>query len=579
MVDIKDFLSSYITIKRAGRYYKALCPFHNEKSASFTIYDDTQSYYCFGCGKGGSILNFIMEYENLQYVDAIRFLANRQGVVVPDDNGQESEFARTKAVVYEINKETAKFFFRCLKTPYGKIGYDYFKGRGLDDGIIKVFALGYAPDSWNALFDYLSKKGFKASDLVSANVVAIGKNGSYYDVFRNRAMFPIIDLRGNILGFGGRVLDDSKPKYINTSDTPVYSKSQHLYGLNLAKKEIDNQTLILCEGYMDVVALHSAGFKNSVAGLGTAFTSEQARLLSKYSSKVIVAYDSDEAGKTATRRVFNILDDVDVSASVLKIDDAKDPDEYIKKFGKVRFKLLLDETDNLTQYELDELKNKYDLNTNEGKIEFTKKAVYILANIKNKIERDVYINNIAADTGVVSGTILQQVNAIIIKKNKNADNSHWNNIQQNRDVYADKINTEKGKNISEAVVEENIIAFLFRNSDVFGATVKNLSPNDFVTQFNSRVYNMLIHLNAQDLELSINNFANDFTNDECNAIARIIARNDISTNEQVELDKYIEQLKNYKEQNKFKDIQNLQDDDMEAYRQKRNHDNRNSKEG
>lgn len=569
MVDIEDFLSSYITLKRAGSRFKALCPFHNEKSPSFTVYPETQSYYCFGCSKGGGALDFIMDYENMQFIDAVRFLANRQGVVIPNDDGKESEFARQKAVVYEINKLTAKFFYKCLKSEHGKIGYDYLKSRGLDDGIIKVFALGYAPNSWDSLFKYLKSKGFKEDDMVASNVIGQGQKGNYYDVFRNRVIFPIMDLRGNFIGFGGRVLDDSKPKYLNTSDTPVFKKSQHLFALNLAKKEITNESLVLCEGYMDVVAMHSAGFKNSVATLGTAITSEQARLISKYAKKVIVAYDSDDAGKMATHRALNILDEVDISSTVLKMEDAKDPDEYIKKNGNIRFKLLLENSNNISEYEIDELKSKYDLNTNEGKIEFTKASVYTLAKIKNKIEQDVYINNVAQITGVVPDTIKQQVNAIILKNNKASQKQQWQKITQNREVFADKVNPEKGKNLTATLIEENILAFLFRNNEVFGATVAKLKPEDFVTEFNSKIFSMMIHLNAQDIELSINNVTSNLTRDEGSAVARIIAQNEMSSNNTDELDEYIKSLSKAKSELKFSNLQNVDISDIEKYRKDR----------
>ncbi len=572
-IDIEEFLSGYITLKRAGGRFKALCPFHNEKSPSFTVYPETGSYFCFGCSKGGGALDFIMDYENLQFIDAVRFLANRQGMVIPNDDGNESEFSRQKAVVYEINKLTAKFFFKCLKSEYGKVGYDYLKSRGLDDGIIKVFALGYAPNSWDSLYKFLKSKGYKDDDLVASNVIGVSQKGNYYDIFRNRVIFPIMDLRGNFIGFGGRVLDDSKPKYLNTSDTPVFKKSQHLFALNLAKKQIDNDTLVLCEGYMDVVAMHASGFKNSVATLGTAITSEQARLISKYASKVVIAYDSDDAGKMATRRALNILDEVDISSTVLKIDGAKDPDEFIKKNGNIRFKMLLENSNNISEYEIDELKNKFDLSTNEGKIDFTKSAIYVLSKIKNKIEQDVYINNVAKLTGVVPNTIKQQVNAVVLKNNKENQKKQWQKISQNRDVY-----TKKGKELSATIIEENILAFLFRNNDVFGTTASKLKPEDFVTEFNSKIYTMMLHLDAQDLELNVNNLTSGLTREEGSAVARIIAQNDISSNSESELIEYIKLLNEEKSKIKFSDLDNVDILDIEKYRKEREQANKANKQ-
>lgn len=569
MIDIEDFLSSYITIKKAGRTPKALCPFHNEKSPSFVIYPETQSYYCFGCGKGGSVYDFIMEYENIGFIDAVRFIANRQGIQVPDDNGGQSDYSKQKSLTYEINKETAIFFYNCLKNPAGQVGYDYLRSRGLDNGIIKNFGLGYAPDSWNSLYNHLKQKGYSEKDMETAYVIKSSEKGNYYDVFRNRVIFPIFDLRKNVIGFGGRILDDSSPKYLNTGDTPVFKKSQHLFGLNFAKKEIQNETIILCEGYMDVVAMHATGFKNSVATLGTALTSEQARLISKYANKVVVAYDSDEAGKAATRRAFNILDEVDVTSTALKIEGAKDPDEYIKQNGSIRFKQLLEKSNNLSDYELNELKEKCNLQTNEGIIEYTKKAIYILAKIKNNIEREVYIGNVASLTGVASEAIKQQVNAVRNKNKNENDKKHWQKAQQNREFYADKVNPQKGENLTSAIVEENILAFLFRNPEIFSSVVNKIEPNNFITEFNKRVYAKLLDLNSLGLPLVSSNFTMDFNKDEIASIARMIANNSTSSNEIAELDEYIRMLKEYKSQIKYSDVKNLDILDIEEYRKKR----------
>ena len=325
--DIESTISSYVNLKRAGRISKGLCPFHGEKTASFTVYPDTQSYYCFGCGNGGDVITFIKNIENLDYIDAVRFLADRVGLDVPDENSYDSTMNKRRLRMLEANREAARFFHKCLQTKEGAIGYRYFKGRGLTDETIVKFGLGFAPDSFNALTNYLISKGFTKEELVFANLARRSQKNpqNIYDNFRNRIMFPIIDVKGNVIAFGGRVMDDSKPKYLNTSDTLVYKKSMGVFALNLAKKS-GKDSLILCEGYMDVIALHQAGFTNAVAGLGTALTSEQAQLLSRYASEILISYDADEAGQKAAARALTIFKKTNAKIKILRLSGGKDPD-------------------------------------------------------------------------------------------------------------------------------------------------------------------------------------------------------------------------------------------------------------
>ena len=323
--DIEQVVSSYVHLKRRGRVATGLCPFHSEKTPSFTVYPDNQSFYCFGCGAGGDVITFIRRIENLEYVEAVRFLAQRAGMAMPEDT-RDDGMARLKARVLELNRTLARFYHSCLRGPQGKPGLDYLHGRGLTNQTIIRFGLGYAPDSWDAACKYLRSRGFTDDEMVSAAVAARGKSGGLYDSFRNRAMFPIIDLRGNVIGFGGRVMGDAKgPKYLNSSDTPVFKKSRNLFALNFAKAS-KREGLILCEGYMDVIAMHQAGFDNAVATLGTALTSEQSRLIAQYAQGVTLSYDSDGAGQAATRRAVGLLGEVGVKIKVLSITGAKDPD-------------------------------------------------------------------------------------------------------------------------------------------------------------------------------------------------------------------------------------------------------------
>ncbi len=338
---IDTVMSSYVSLNRRGRNCVCLCPFHSEKSPSCTVYMDNGSFYCFGCGTGGDVITFVMKIENLSYVEAIKFLADRAGMTMPDE-AKNNEASQIKSRVLEINRTAARFFHNTLaKSPDGEKGRRYFAERQLSPATITKYGLGYAPDDWHKLSNHLKSQGYTEDELVTANLCARGKNDGIYDLFRDRAIFPIIDLRGNVIAFGGRIIDGSGPKYLNSSDTPVFKKSRNLFSLNFAKKS-EEKRLILAEGYMDVIAINQAGFENVVATLGTALTQEQARLMSQYAEEIIIAYDSDGAGQNATHKAINLLSEVGVRTKIIRMEGAKDPDEYIKKFGAARFRHLLD---------------------------------------------------------------------------------------------------------------------------------------------------------------------------------------------------------------------------------------------
>ena len=330
--DIEDVISTYVSLRKRGSTSIGLCPFHNEKTPSFTVYNETQSFYCFGCGAGGDAVTFIKNIENLDYMDAVKLLAQRAGMQMPDDKTYDDSLSKKRRRILEINRETAKFYYSYLISPEGKAGLDYFLNRGLTPATIKKFGLGFAPNEWDSLLKHLKGLGYKPSEMVDAGVVKIGRNNNYYDTFKNRVMTPIIDVRGNVIAFGGRVLDDSKPKYINTSDTLVYKKTNELFAMNLAKDNC-NDNIILCEGYMDVIAMHQAGFTNAVAGCGTALTGEQVKLISRYTKEVILAYDADEAGQKALNKAVNLFKQTDVKVKIPALVGGKDPDEIIKKYG------------------------------------------------------------------------------------------------------------------------------------------------------------------------------------------------------------------------------------------------------
>ena len=388
--DITEIISSYVSLKRRGRNMVGLCPFHGEKTPSFNIYTETDSFYCFGCGAAGDVISFIMKIENLDYVEAVRYLAQRAGMEMPDDN-YDNSMSNLRRQIYEANREAARFFYKTLMSPQGKPGLDYLHGRMLSDKTIRHFGLGFAPDSWTALSDHLRKKGFSENVLTAANLAVKRRSGSgVIDRFRNRVMFPIIDLRGNVIAFGGRIMTNEKPKYLNSSDTPVFKKSENLFSLNNAKNS-GSRALLLCEGYMDVISVNQAGFPFAVASLGTALTTEQAVLMKRYAEEVIICYDADEAGQKATARAIPILRNAGLGVRVLSIPNGKDPDEFIKTKGAdgpEAFRALIEKSGNDVEYRLQKLRSQYNLSLPEGRVSFLEAAARMIAEIDSPIERE-----------------------------------------------------------------------------------------------------------------------------------------------------------------------------------------------
>ncbi|MDE5916750.1 MAG: DNA primase, partial [Oscillospiraceae bacterium] len=425
---VDSVISSYVNLKRTGHDAVGLCPFHSEKTPSFHVYNDTQSFYCFGCGAGGDVITFIKRIENLEYIEAIRLLAQRGGLDVPEDS-RDNQVAMLKKRIYEINRETANFYFRQLVSGPDKRGLQYFAGRKLRPETIKKYGLGYAPSGWHTLSTHLHSLGFTNREMLAADVVRLGKDEkSVYDTFRERVIFPIIDLRGNIIAFGGRILGDGSPKYLNTSETPVFQKKRNLFSLNFAKNS-PLKRMILAEGYMDVIAINQAGFENVVATLGTSLTSEQARILKTYADDVIIAYDSDSAGQKATQRAINILSEAGLNTRIIKMEGAKDPDEFLKNFGPHRFKLLLDNSDGAINFELAKCKEGLDTETDTGKVELLKRSVKVLSMIYNRLERDVYISKVARENDISTDILRAQIDSEIKKRRNSEKKSAWTAIK------------------------------------------------------------------------------------------------------------------------------------------------------
>lgn len=525
--DIEDVISSYVSLKKRGSTSVGLCPFHNEKTPSFTVYNDTQSFYCFGCGVGGEAITFIRKIENLDYIDAVKLLAQRAGLQMPDD-GFDDSLSKNRRTILAINRETAKFYHSYMLSDQGRTGYDYFINRGLTPNTITRFGLGYAPDKWDALFNHLKSKGFKPSDMVSAGVVKLSKNKErYYDNFKNRVMTPIIDVRGNVIAFGGRVLDDSKPKYINTNDTMVYKKTNEVFGLNLAK-DSKSDSLILCEGYMDVIAMHQAGLTNAVAGCGTALTNEQVRLISRYAKEVILAYDADEAGQKALNKAINLFKQTDIKIRIPTLKGGKDPDEIIKKFGRDKFKAMLDGASNDIEFHLFDLRGKYNLTSSQGKIDFLKEALNVLAPT-TPIEQDIYITRLSDELGVEKGSIRLQLDQLIKKNSSRQKTREYKAIVNDSIRQGQRISHEANTSVKKLKAEERVIGLLLKYPSC--ADLCSDFSSELMTEgFYRKVYELLTDRIAKSLDTELISLSGFISESEMSRLSEISAKNQVSNN-------------------------------------------------
>lgn len=522
--DISDIASSYVTLKRRGRNLVGLCPFHGEKTPSFNIYPENGSFYCFGCGAGGDVITFVRKIENLDYIDAVRFLAQRAGMSMPE-NSYDSSMSELRRRVFEANREAGRFYYSMLYTAAGKQGLDYLRGRGLSERTIKHFGLGFSPDSRFALVDHLKGKGFKPQELVAANLVYQNKNGSLSDRFYNRVMFPIIDLRGNVIAFGGRIMTDQKPKYLNTSDTPVFKKSTNLFALNFAKNA-GKRSLILCEGYMDVIALHQAGFTSAVATLGTALTQEQAMLMKRYADEVYICYDSDEAGQKAAQRAIGFLRNAGVDIKVIAVPGAKDPDEFIRENGEKgpeKFMQLLEKSGNDIEYRISKIRQKYILTEQGQVVNYLTECARLLSTVENPIEADVYAGRLSEETGVRKEALLQQISGLRKKSGREQKKRQFREIQTGLSGRDDRVNSEKAGNLRAARAEEALIAYIINNQDMAIRAHSLLPPEKMVTAFNRRVYKIITERAINGRGIMPADISGEFTVDENAKIAGMLA--------------------------------------------------------
>ena len=546
--DIESLISGYIPLKRAGTNLKGLCPFHNEKTPSFVVYPADNSFFCFGCGVGGNAITFIRQIERLDYPDAVEFLAKRAGITIVRDNDREQyrpKSAISKDRLRQMNVDAAKYFHAMLfaDNPDSREALRYFtEQRRLSLATIKHFGLGYAPNGFDNTIKYLLSKGYTREEMSEGFLAMKSEKGGYYDAFRNRVMFPIIDTAGSVIAFGGRVMDDSKPKYRNSTDTPVFKKSYNLFALNFARMTCSEE-IILCEGYMDVIALHAAGFTNAVATLGTAITAEQARLMKRYTKKVIICYDADEAGQKATQKAIRLLEEVGLSVSVIRIPGSKDPDEYIKTFGNEKFREVIQGSKTRFEYELDNIMAKFDINLPQDKINALRETENLISGVYSKAEQDIYINTVSKMFGVKYENIRQDIDKIMRKKQYTKKKEEAEKIKQSKVGYADRVNPDYMKEPEIAANEENVLGLLLLYPEHRKKVREQslLTVDDFFTDFGKRVFDYAIKLGTEDSCEDINLLFSDV---ETGRITKMkLSRMDLTENGDVAMLECIEMLK------------------------------------
>ena len=509
--DIVDVVQSYVQLRHRGRTHTGLCPFHNEKTPSFVVYPETQSFYCFGCGAGGDVITFIKKINNVDYIEAVKFLAGRAGMALPEEDDQTG---RLRSRIISINKDAARFYFSRLNSDAGRVGRAYWRGRGLSDATIKRFGLGYAPDSFRETRDHLKSLGYTDDELLAAGLIKRSEKGGTFDFFRHRVMIPIFDLRGNVIAFSGRKLDPEQPggKYVNSPETLVYKKSRTLFALNFAKKS-QTRRYILCEG--------------NLAGCGTALTAEQVKILSEYADEVVLCYDSDEAGQKATRRAISLLSASPLKISVLNIPDAKDPDEFIKKFGAERFEMLLNGSNNAIEYELLQAKGKYDIATPDGRLNYIKDAIGVLAGRITPTERDVYAGRLAEETDVAKPAILNQLDAAIRARGRRAEKERERRLLEEGAGGRINVPYSQGgqKALGVAFAEQQLVAAILKNPDYIRLAAPRVSGGTFLDAGLGRAYTLLCEKGAKGEYLDLSALSEELPEETVSLISRVLAQN------------------------------------------------------
>ncbi|MDD2994485.1 MAG: DNA primase [Pygmaiobacter sp.] len=539
--DITELIGSYVQLRRRGRTYTGLCPFHSEKTPSFVVYPETTSFYCFGCGAGGDAITFIKRLNNLDYVEAVRFLASRAGMPAPDE---QDDVGNIKRRILAMNKDVARFYFDCLNADMGREARRYLRGRALTDGTIRRFGLGYSPPGYYDTSNHLKKLGYTEEEMLAGGVIKRGQRGGTYDFFHDRVMFPIIDLRGNVIAFGGRRMgDEGGPKYLNSGDTPVFKKSRNMFALNVAKKS-KSRRYILCEGYMDAIALHQGGFDTAVAPLGTAFTTEQARLLSNYADELVLSYDSDEAGQKATRRAIGMLATEPVKVSILTVQGAKDPDEFLKKYGPDRFRMLLDGCSNAIEYELSRAKAKYDVTKPDGRVGYLKDAVEILSGRMSATEREVYIGRVAEETDVDKKAVQIQVGSKVRNKSREANREWEKELLKEGLVGAVQVPFTLGGQKAQgvALAELQLVTALVRQPGFLPMATQRLTPERFLLPETKEIFSLLLAKQQQGVYVEMAQLSGELSQSAFDMLNRLLAKRYDYTFTEDDLQFYIDRI-------------------------------------
>ena len=516
--DLVDLVSEYVPLNKKGGSYWGCCPFHGEKTPSFHVVPDRQIFKCFGCGKGGGAVNFVMELETLPFRDAVAVLAKRANLQMPESEGERPGARERRDKLIEINRVAARFYYATLYQAEGKEALDYLLGRGLSKGTLTNFGLGFSPNRWDGLINALAEKGYDKRDLLDAGLAVSNKDGRIYDRFRNRVMFPIIDVRGNVVGFGGRVMDDATPKYLNTSDTPVYNKSRNLFGLNIAKKTKSGR-LILTEGYMDTIALHQAGFDGAVASLGTALAQEHAQLLARYTKETVIAYDGDNAGVSAAKRAIPILEKAGLAVKVLQMRGAKDPDEFIKKFGRDAFTKLLEHSENHIDYRIGQIQLKFDLTDDAQRVDFLKEATGLIASLSSPIEREIYGNKVAE-----SASITREAMAAEVKKELRRRITKANKQQERKDLtpasqLQPKARLLRYQNIRSARAEEGVVRLMMVDATLLGGYT--MTGAEFSSPLLGKIFDLLYHRHFEGFAPGLSGLTQHLTGEEMDHLTQV----------------------------------------------------------
>ena len=566
--DIYDVVSRYVPLKKSGANYFGVCPFHNEKTPSFSVSRDKQIYHCFGCGAGGGVINFIMRIENMTFPEAVRHLADLVGMEVPEESGRDQFRARRQRLT-DLATDAARHYVAMLYGPQGQAGREYLLGRGLRPATLKHFGLGFAPEGWDGLIRAMTAKGYTKSELMECGLVVQNQSGGVYDRFRNRVMFPIIDIRGKVIAFGGRVMDDSTPKYLNSSDTPIFNKSRNLFAMNFAKKTKRNYFL-LAEGYMDVIALHQAGFDCAVASLGTSLTEEQARLMAaRGKEEVVICYDSDEAGKKAAQRAIDILGRSGLKVRVLRMNGAKDPDEYIRKKGPEAFENLLRRSYTDIEYRLADIRGRYDLEEAEGRVEYLQEAARYLATVPSEVEREIFGRTVAKEAGVSEQAMLAEVGRAVksrYRRERAKEEKQALNPVQGAQPAQRQL---RYSNVRSARCEEGVLTLALSDVDLLRQAAGQLQAEEFSSPCLAKAYALLLRRMEQGEETSLAHCLGALEPEEGELLAKIVANAVPAADPQRALRDYISVIKTEHLKQKNKDVGENDRDELLALAQRR----------